>query len=43
MELPHEKEEDKIVEEMEKLISDWQTYGEQSRKEKPQKLVRDLK
>jgi hypothetical protein len=38
-----ENEEESIVVEMEKLISDWGTYKEQSKKEKPQKLVRDLK
>jgi len=37
-----EKEDETIVEEMEKLISDWQTYGKQSKKEKPQRLVKDL-
>jgi hypothetical protein len=43
MDRQSEKEEEAIVEEMEKLISDWQTYYDQSKKEKPQKLAKDLK
>jgi hypothetical protein len=43
MELPSEKEQDKIIDEMEKLISDWQTYYDQSKREKPHKLLKDLK
>jgi hypothetical protein len=33
--------EEVIVVEMDKLISDWQTYKRQSNKEKPYKLVRN--
>ncbi len=36
------EEEESIVVEMEKLISEWETYEKQSRKEKPQKLLHDL-
>ncbi|MGZ4850574.1 MAG: hypothetical protein ACXV2C_04250 [Candidatus Bathyarchaeia archaeon] len=36
------RSEEAIKEEMEKLISDRQTYRQQSRKEKPQKLAKIL-
>ncbi len=40
MEARSKKEEDAIIGEMEELISNWQTYGKQSKKEKPLKLVK---
>jgi hypothetical protein len=40
MEARSKKEEEEIVEEMEELISNWQTYGKQTKKEKPLKLVK---
>jgi hypothetical protein len=43
MESQSNKDQNKTTEEMEKLISDWQTYGKMSKKEKPMKLVRALK
>ena len=43
MEEQAEKKEEIIVVEMEKLISDWATYEKHYKKEKPQRLVRDLK